>query len=196
MIAAVGHADLTPDTLRLVESELRGRLERLFATVPGMVRVGAGVPVAFGRAVRAAGRQLVVVIPTQAAVPAMPPERDRVAAGELLSLAAEVRLLVYDPADRDACVGADERLIAGCRQVLAVWDGSPSSGRDATAHLVAYARARGVPVEVLWPEGAAREAVPGAPEQDGGRGPRDGSHPLLTVRPESTRTADEAGQLR
>lgn len=196
MIAAVGHADLTGDTLKLVESELRARLERLFTRAPGVVRVGAGVPLAFGRAVRTAGRELVVVIPTQAAVPAMPPERDRVAAGELLSLARQVRLLAYDPADRDACVGADERLIAGCRKVLAVWDGSPSNGRDATAHLVAYARAHGVPVEVLWPEGAAREAVPGAPEPDSGRGPRDGSHPLLTVGPELMRNSSEAGQPR
>ncbi|WP_149547580.1 hypothetical protein [Streptomyces marokkonensis] len=42
----------------------------------------------------------------------------------------------------------------------AVWDGSPSDGRDATAHLVTCARARGVPVEAVWPAGAAREAVP------------------------------------
>ncbi|WP_443059130.1 hypothetical protein [Streptomyces sp. NBC_00496] len=196
MIAAVGHADLTRDTLELVESELRERLERLFVRASGVVRVGAGVPVAFGRAVRTAGRQLVVVIPTQAAVPVVPPERDRAAAGELLSLARQVRLLAYDPADRDACVGADERLIAGCRKVLAVWDGSPSNGRDATAHLVAYARARGVPVEVLWPEGAAREAVPGAPEPDSGRGPRGGGHPLLTVGPEPIRNSSEAEQPR
>lgn len=80
MIAAVGHADLTRDTLELVESELRERLERLFVRASGVVRVGAGVPVAFGRAVRTAGRQLVVVIPTQAAVPVVPPERDRAAA--------------------------------------------------------------------------------------------------------------------
>ncbi|MGH1555205.1 hypothetical protein ACRAWF_35055 [Streptomyces sp. L7] len=44
-------------------------------------------------------------------------------------------------------MAADERMIAGSRQLLAVWDGSPSDGRDATAHLVAYARAHGVPVE-------------------------------------------------
>ncbi|MFB6931801.1 hypothetical protein [Streptomyces chartreusis] len=41
-------------------------------------------------------------------------------------------------------------------RVLAVWDGSPSGGRDATAHLVAFARSSGVDVEVLWPDGASR----------------------------------------
>lgn len=44
--------------------------------------------------------------------------------------------------------------------MLAVWDGSPSDGRDATAHLVAFARATGVPVEILWPAGATRTARP------------------------------------
>ncbi|MGX1366853.1 hypothetical protein RKD19_002212 [Streptomyces canus] len=163
MIAAIGHADLTPDTLKLVEAGLRELLARHPGRTPGLVRAGAGVPVAFGRAVRAAGRPLVVVTPTQGLVPALLPKRDRPATGELLTLAQQVRLLAYDPADRDACVVADERLVAECERLLAVWDGSPSSGSDATAHLVAYARGRGVPVEVLWPQGAARGATPVVP---------------------------------
>jgi len=110
----------------------------------------------FGRAVRAAGRKLTVLLPSQGALPAVLPERDRRAAGELLVLAEHVRLLAFDPADRDACVGADERVVATCRSVLAVWDGSPSDGHDATAHLVAFARARGIQVDVVWPAGCER----------------------------------------
>ncbi|MFQ6148510.1 hypothetical protein ACLMNJ_36550 [Streptomyces seoulensis] len=55
--------------------------------------------------------------------------------------------LPFDPLGRDACVSVDERLVAGCSWLLAVWDGSPSSGHDATAHMVAYACARGIAVE-------------------------------------------------
>ncbi|WP_217129649.1 hypothetical protein [Streptomyces sp. AC558_RSS880] len=162
-IAVVGHADLTPATLLLVENALRARPARRPAPAVAMVRTGAGTPLASGRAAWAAGCPLAVVIPTRIGVPAMPPRRDRMASGELLTLADEVRLLTYDPGDRDSCVGADERLVtAGCL-LLAVWDGSPSNGRDATAHLVTYARARGVPVEIVWPAGAAR---------DGERSPR------------------------
>ncbi|KUO17724.1 hypothetical protein [Streptomyces dysideae] len=160
MIVAVGHADLTVPTLELLENELKERLGRLPDGVGGLVRAGAGVPVAFGRAVRAAGRKLVVLLPTQRCVPAILPEPDRSAAAELLMLAELVRLLGFDPADRDARIGADERLVAAGRRVLAVWDGSPTDGTDATAHLVAYARARGIPVEVIWPKGAARESRP------------------------------------
>ncbi|WP_149183612.1 hypothetical protein [Streptomyces sp. TRM49041] len=158
MIAAVGHTDLTPETLKLVEHELRKRVERLTDGAVGLVRVGAGLPLAFGRAVREAGRKLVVLLPAQGSVPAVLPRRDRAAAGELLLLAEQMRLMPYDPEGRDACVGADERMISTSRRLLAVWDGSPSNGRDATAHLVAYARAHGIPVDVVWPTGAARAA--------------------------------------
>lgn len=196
MIAAVEHADLTPERLNLVEAELRTVLGRLTGRAQGWVRAAAGVPVAFGRAVRAAGRELAVVTPTQGMVPALLPERDRAAVGELVSLGQQVRLLAYDPADREGCVGADERMIAECRQLFALWVGSPSNGRDATAHLVAYARARGVPVEVVWPEGAAREAIPGGPVRDAGRRHRDSSRPSTTVAPQPTPITREANQPR
>ncbi|MGW2638492.1 hypothetical protein [Streptomyces sp. NPDC001348] len=196
MIVAVGHADLTPQALKLVEEELRAALERLPEPGPGLVRAGAGVPVAFGRAVRAEGRPLVVVTPTQGLVPALLPQCDRPATGELLALAQQVRLLAYDPADRNACVDADERMLGECRQLLAVWDGSPSNGRDATAHLVAYARARGVPVEVLWPEGAGREVTPGALRRGETPWPRIVPRPRPAVDPRPVRTAGEAEQAR
>ena len=41
--------------------------------------------------------------------------------------------------------------------LLAVWDGQPSRGLGGTADVVAYARQRGVPVTVIWPEGASRD---------------------------------------
>ncbi|WP_223182508.1 MULTISPECIES: hypothetical protein [unclassified Streptomyces] len=162
MIAAVGHEDLPPDTLALVERELRVRMERYGDPAPGLVRAGPGLPAAFGRAVRAAGRRLVVVLPVRGAVPAEPPPGEPAPAREVADLADEVRLLPYDPADRDSRVRADEALVARSERLLAVWDGSPTNGRDATAHMVAYARAHGVRVEVVWPVGAVRGA-PGEP---------------------------------
>ncbi|MFF4508245.1 DUF834 domain-containing protein [Streptomyces sp. NPDC001401] len=163
MIAVVGHADLAPWTLALLEEELRARLARCAkAGRTGLVRVGQGLPVAFGRAAQQAGLALVTVVPTLNRVPALLRERDRLAAGELLLLSQQVRLLEYDPADRDACVRADERLLRACARVVAIWDGTASNGQDTTAHLVAYARSHGIDVEVLWPDGAER--VPGVAE--------------------------------
>ncbi|GGJ43484.1 hypothetical protein [Streptomyces brasiliensis] len=159
MIAVVGHPDLTAPTLALLEEELRRRLASLArAGRAGLVRAGQGLPVVVGRAARAAGLALVTVLPARGGVPEVLTAQDRRAAGELLLLSDQVRLLEYDPTDRDACVGADESLLRSCARLLAVWDGSPSSGRDATAHLVAFARSSGVDVEILWPAGAGRTA--------------------------------------
>ncbi|MEV7794804.1 hypothetical protein [Streptomyces sp. NPDC087512] len=166
MIAVVGHPDLSAPTLALLEEELRSRLSG-FAREggAGLVRAGKGLPVVFGRAARKAGLALVTVLPSRNGVPAELGEPDRKAAGELLLLSEQVRLVEYDPGDRGACVTADERLLRHCGRVLAVWDGSPSNGRDVTAHLVAYARSHGVDVEVLWPAGAAHGPLRGEPSR-------------------------------
>ncbi|MFI6344149.1 hypothetical protein [Streptomyces sp. NPDC050560] len=164
MIAVVGHPDLTVPTLVLLEEELRARLAGFArAGRTGLVRAGRGLPLAFGRAARRAGLALVTVLPSHDGVPAQLAGDDRGAAGELLMLSEQVRLLEFDPADRGACVGADESLLRTCALVLAVWDGSPSNGTDATAHLVAYARSHGVDVDVLWPQGAEHRPVPRTP---------------------------------
>ncbi|MEU8618304.1 hypothetical protein [Streptomyces sp. NPDC048623] len=159
MIVAVGHIDLSGAARAAVEAELSARLAELPAGQAGLVRAGRGIPALFARAAKAAGHRLVVTFPAGAAAPEELPPRDRLAAGDLLALADEVRLLAYDPADRDACVCADEQLVKGCRHLIAVWDGSPSNGKDATAHLVAYALARGIPVDVVWPDHVRREAA-------------------------------------
>jgi hypothetical protein len=157
VIAVVGHPDLTAPTLAMLEEELRRRLgDFARAGKAGLVRAGQGLPVVFGRAARSAGLALVTVLPSKNGVPAMLDVCDRRAAGELLLLSEQVRLLEYDAADRDARIGADESLLRSCGRLLAVWDGSPSDSRDATAHLVAYARGCGIDVEVLWPADARR----------------------------------------
>ncbi|MGW0769481.1 hypothetical protein [Streptomyces sp. NPDC002676] len=164
MIAVVGHPDLAASTLALLEEELRSRLADFArAGRVGLVRAGKGLPLAFGRAARKAGLALVTVLPSCNGVPAYVAEPDRKAAGELLLLSQQVRLVEYDPDDRTSCISTQEGLLRSCARVLAVWDGSPSNGRDATAHLVAYARSHGVEVEVLWPQGAEHEALRGEP---------------------------------
>ncbi|MFE0641158.1 hypothetical protein ACFW2Y_06040 [Streptomyces sp. NPDC058877] len=200
----MGHADLPPDTLEVVERELRVRLERLGDTAPGLVRAGSGLAAAFGRAVRASGRRLVVLLPARQALPAALPPPSLGPAREVTALAEEVRLLPYDPGDRDACISADEKLITQCGRLLAVWDGSPSNGVDATAHMVAYARARGVPVEVVWPADASRAAVAPMPGRAGARrganrpGALRGTFPGRTAHRNATvpRPARQEGGLR
>ncbi|MFJ9709410.1 hypothetical protein [Streptomyces sp. NPDC101234] len=134
----------------------RGLAEFARTGKAGLVRAGQALPVAFGRAARAAGLALVTVPPSRNGVPDVLESSDCRAAGELLLLSEQVRLLEYDPSDRGSCLGADESLLRSCARLLAVWDGSPTHGRDATAHLVAFARSSGIAVEVPWPDGAGR----------------------------------------
>lgn len=162
VIAVVGHPDLTGSTLALLEEDLGSRLSGLArAGGAGVVRAGQGLPVVFGRAAHAAGLALVTVLPAKHGVPGLLREPDRKAAGELLLLSDQVRLLEYEPDSRGSCLRADEDLLRGCARLLAVWDGSPSNGRDATAYLVAFARGLGLDVEVLWPAGAGRASAAG-----------------------------------
>lgn len=106
MIAVVGHPDLTAPTLAMLEEELRRRMADFArAGKAGLVRAGQGLPVVFGRAARAAGLALVTVLPSKNGVPAMLDVCDHKAAGELLLLSEQVRLLEYDPADRGAWYG-------------------------------------------------------------------------------------------
>ncbi|WP_042380409.1 hypothetical protein [Streptacidiphilus melanogenes] len=159
MITVVGHADLKPESLALVERKLRQAVDRLPEGPErgiGMVRAGAGTPLAFGRAMAGAGRTLIAVLPARDGMMTPLPRGDADAARELLRICLCARLQGFDPADRCSRITADEQLVAESDRVLAVWDGSSTDACDATAHLVAYARARGIPVEIVWPRGAAR----------------------------------------
>lgn len=42
-------------------------------------------------------------------------------------------------------------------QLIVVWDGQPARGYGGTADVVAYADRVGVPVRIVWPEGATRD---------------------------------------
>jgi len=42
-------------------------------------------------------------------------------------------------------------------RLFAVWDGKPARAYGGTADVVAEARKRGMPVTIIWPEGAARD---------------------------------------
>jgi hypothetical protein len=75
---------------------------------------------------------------------------------ELIDKAARVRVLPFADADPDAYEAANQELVALSDLVLAVWDGAVGGGKGSTASVVEYARAKGVPVEVIWPEGAQR----------------------------------------
>ncbi|MFE9622547.1 hypothetical protein [Streptomyces sp. NPDC006527] len=160
-IAVTGHTDLTEESVPLVRAALDALLGRYArdggGDLVGVSCLAAGADSLFAEAVLAAGGRLVAVIPSRdyrrtKVEPARAPLFDR-----LVASAAEVLVLPRDRADRDAYDAANAVLVERADRLVAVWNGEPPSGRGGgTADAVRDARAAGVPVEVVWPEGAGR----------------------------------------
>ncbi|MFJ9840331.1 hypothetical protein ACIRYZ_07665 [Kitasatospora sp. NPDC101155] len=74
----------------------------------------------------------------------------------LLEVATAVHRTGHVESDEAAHMTGSEILVQQVDKLLAVWDRLPARGYGGTADVVAYARQRGVPVEVLWPRGALR----------------------------------------
>ena len=53
-------------------------------------------------------------------------------------------------------MAASKLMVDEADELYAVWDGKPARGYGRTADVVAYARDRGTPVRVIWPDGAER----------------------------------------
>jgi hypothetical protein len=51
---------------------------------------------------------------------------------------------------------ASRKMVDDADVLFAVWDGEPARGYGGTADVAAYARERGVPVEIIWPDGVRR----------------------------------------
>ncbi|MCX5215761.1 hypothetical protein OG689_42155 [Kitasatospora sp. NBC_00240] len=77
----------------------------------------------------------------------------------LLAQAFEVEETGLPESTDQAHMAASEILVAQSDVLLAVWDGEPARGYGGTADVVAYATSIGVPVKVIWPEGATRPAA-------------------------------------
>lgn len=74
----------------------------------------------------------------------------------LLARSDSVETLSFPGPSEEAFLAAGRRVVDLSDLLTAVWDGQPARGKGGTAEIVAYARARRVPVEVVWPEGAVR----------------------------------------
>ena len=75
---------------------------------------------------------------------------------ELYAQATYSEALEHVESTEEAHMDAGKVVVDRSSVLLAVWDGEPSRGLGGTADVVSYARQRGVPVEVIWPEGATR----------------------------------------
>ncbi len=152
-----GHVYLTPPSEPLVYQAIRDALRPYAGTdLVGISCIAQGADSIFARVVLDLGGRLEVLVPAENYRAKQVPPEYEAAFDDLLTKAASVRVLPFAEADSEAYEAANQILVEVSDLVLAVWDGRSGGGKGTTASVVEYARKHGVPVEVIWPDGADR----------------------------------------
>lgn len=154
-LAITGHRGLSAEVEAEIDRMIRDAVAASDGAVIGVSCLADGADAVFAQAVLDAGGVLVAVLPAARYREALP-EDYRPVYDRLLARAGKVVQLPFVTPDPHAYMEAGKRMIEESDSLLAVWDGRPGRGAGGTADVVAHARSRGVPVTVLWPEGAVR----------------------------------------
>ncbi|HEY7198729.1 MAG TPA: hypothetical protein VIC57_00880 [Candidatus Dormibacteraeota bacterium] len=158
-VGGTGHRLLPAPTARLVDRALRRRLAghaRAAGALVGVTSLADGADLLFAEAILALGGTLEVVLPAARYRELLPVDALG-AFDRLLARAGQVRCLTFPDSTSEAHMAAGQALVDAVDLLIAVWDGRPARGFGGTGDVVAYARERGVPVEVVWPPGAFRD---------------------------------------
>ncbi|WP_345496309.1 hypothetical protein [Nocardia callitridis] len=145
--------NITQDTARLVYQEISQILSAETDLV-GVSCIARGADSVFARAVLDLGGRLEVVLPSRD-YRERKVKPDHAEQFDEFLRRAEVRVMDFDTTGAEAYEAANDAVLSSCDRLIAVWDGMDSV-RAGTGAVVAQARAKGVPVERVWPEGAER----------------------------------------
>ena len=157
-IAITGHMNLTADTVPLIYKAITGALALYAANeLTGISCLARGADSVFAQAILDLGGKLEVLLPAagyreQKIKPDHAPQFD-----ELTRRATTVRVMPFKEANRVAYEATNEVLVSTCDTLYAVWDGQSGADKGSTGSVVEYARSLGVPVEIIWPQGASRD---------------------------------------
>jgi hypothetical protein len=156
-IGITGHRGLPPRIQELIAAALRTELEPHAGTdLVGVSSLAGGPDQLFARTVLDLGGTLEVVVPAEQYRDGLDPD-ERHGYDELFAKAKHVERLPFVESTEQAHLAAGQMVVDHSERLVAVWDGKPARGIGGTADIVSYARQKGVPVTVLWPEGATRE---------------------------------------
>jgi hypothetical protein len=154
-VAFSGHRGLSAATASLIDRAVRDALAVNAADLTGLSCLADGADQIFARAIADAGGRLEVVIPAEGYRDGLP-EAARPGFDELFALAAGVHRMPFVEPSQRSYMAAGEFMIDHADELYAVWDGKPARGYGGTADVVGYARKRGIPIRVIWPDGAER----------------------------------------
>jgi hypothetical protein len=158
MVGMTGHAGLPARTTELVTAALRDTLAGYAPNLVGVSLLGPGADQLFARLVLELGGALYVVVPAAEYRDGFEDSEAQAGYDELYARASYFEALEHTESTEQAHMDGGQVVVDRSSVLLAVWDGEPSRGLGGTADVVAYARQRGIPVNVIWPEGASRDA--------------------------------------
>lgn len=163
-IGVTGHINLSPETARLVASELHAHLSGMRAAENGAARAMVGVSClapgadsVFAEVLLSLGGRLEVILPSADYGRARLGPADAATFDDLLRRASSVFTLDRERAETAAYVEANDRMLDAIDHLVAVWDGDRKALLPGgTADVVRSALSRDIPVTVIWPEGSRR----------------------------------------
>jgi hypothetical protein len=151
-----GHRVLPPG----IAEHAMDHWRRVLPTGAGLLGVSSladGADQLFAAHVLASGGTLEAVLPWPGFAGSLAPGDSRSRFEDLVRAAATVITLPCDEPSDQGYLAAGQALVDRCDHLFAVWDGLPARGLGGTGDVVAYARARGCPVTVLWIDGVRRD---------------------------------------
>jgi hypothetical protein len=158
ILAVTGHMDLTDTSVPLVRDALRKLIaDHAGPDLVGVSCIARGSDSLFAEAVLEAGGRLVVVLPSKDYREAKVKVDHAPLFDSLMEAADEVAVMPHETANRAAYEAANRALLERADRLVAVWNGQPPGPKGGgTADVVVEAREAGIPVDVVWPDGAAR----------------------------------------
>jgi hypothetical protein len=156
-IAISGHRGLSAEAAAIIDQAVRAGLSRYTGgDVIGLSCLADGADQIFARAVLDAGGKLEAYVPAARYRDALPESAHR-GYDELISRAVAVHRLEHVESTPESHMAASVEMLTSADVLFAVWDGLPARSFGGTADVVTHARDIGVPVTVIWPEGAQRD---------------------------------------
>ncbi|MBW8805467.1 MAG: hypothetical protein JF587_16705 [Catenulisporales bacterium] len=156
-IGVTGHMKITGETAEAVAEALRGHLARFDRdALVGVTCLAPGADSLFAEAILEIGVPLEVVVPSADYRRTQVPADCAVGWDAAIAAADVVTVLPFAAAGPEAYAAANEMMLGSIDELVAVWDGRPAQDAGGTGAAVAEARRQGVPVTVIWPQGAVR----------------------------------------
>jgi len=154
-LGVTGHQSLPAAARQALQEAVQGILASS-GEVEACCSLAAGADQLVADLVLSRGGSLDAVIPSQDYSGSFDSEEALAIFQRLIGRARDVSTLPFPEPTEEAFLAAGLVVVERSDHLLAVWDGEPARGLGGTADVVAYARQRGVPVQVVWPEGVRR----------------------------------------